>query len=107
MIGRVVALAAMGMTFSCGSGGSGAPEKCESFVQLACERMVACRNDGLTHADCVSMFQKERSCAKAVQVTQDYDFCMADLQGIACSVLLADGKFDLPSSCESAISYQE
>jgi len=71
-----------------------APELCDDLVSEICS---GC-SETLSEEDCLSQLDEQMPCEDAVDVSADYDECLAALDSGTCLV------FDeLPESCRAAI----
>ena len=71
-----------------------APELCDDLVAEICS---GC-SETLSESECVSEIHDQMPCEDAVDVSADYDECLAALDSSTC--LLFD---ELPASCQGAI----
>ena len=90
-------------------------EKCEAFYDLVCDRLVECAGTSLPtdyKKTCIDALEKERSCSRAVEVSDSYDDCIDDFGSLECNTLFPINPLTnnrttaLPSACVGAIKAQ-
>jgi hypothetical protein len=87
-----------------GDPGTDAPAKCRDFLDVMCNKLRECFNDGTTQAECLQAAGTAIDYGAAVAVSSSYDRCMSEFRQISCSVLLADPQSpSIPASCVDAI----
>jgi hypothetical protein len=91
----------------CGGSDNNSPTaKCNSLVNLVCQRAIACANDGTTQSECVTAAMTNLNCADADDVSASYNMCISDLHAVSCTDLLANDTINLPATCMGVILFR-
>lgn len=85
-------------TTSCGEENyQQAIDRCENLMTTLCEKSAAtCAQS--SYQDCETIFRQQMNCGAAIDTSNQYDRCIADIKNSSCPA------FDmLPSSCANVI----
>jgi hypothetical protein len=104
----LVGLALIQVLVSCGGEDDPSPpEKCDALVELLCERVRECADDGTTQDECVASVKTGLPCAQADAVSDGYDSCLNEIEASPCSVIWSDGALHLPATCNQTILFRQ
>ena len=90
-------------------GGKSAESKCEDLIDVTCDRAVECVPGAGTVEACVMQLRSVLPCGNADRVSDSYDACMDQLDGLSCAVLFPNDPMTgmptlmLPADCNMVI----
>jgi hypothetical protein len=98
--------------------GTPAPQKCEAYASTWCNKVFGCyvkvgrikEAAKKTNVDqCYNIIVDKLPCSEVASVSDDYDTCLSQINGMACSrwdvPATQVGTVVPPSSCEGALSF--